>query len=483
MSAGPRTGRPRVRPAIRRLAFVALVVLVPIAAHRIWDHVELRRLIREIETIRANGEPVTRREAASRNAGPDADPGRAGPYYLASGLLALPPLAVLGHLVDLDTVQLWIGGATDRPPSRTEMVDSLRAGLEPAQEALALADTGAALPFREFPSGTEYRSRAQGLFIISRQLAARTVMRSLAGDGDGAIESALSALQFRRGLHDFGLTGTHETAAILSLSTPSVAQLVRLQRALEAEDDPDALADVLLRARAEYIEQLWRRYYGSLPSTPPQVTRRIADGAVLRHRSVGELASRPWLSRRIVYTLRIWSDAIDAARTPWPQRLQAAEDVRRRYESETTPAVGRSLLTEPDLVPMVVWWGPAIALEELRMAVRVRPAGGPAYGPGQIIVDRSAQIAIAIERYRRDHAGALPDTLDALVPAYLSEIPADPLTGASLLYRVGSDAYTIYSVGENGVDDGGVLLQPAPSGSARPFVAGPDIGVRVLIRD
>jgi hypothetical protein len=33
------------------------------------------------------------------------------------------------------------------------------------------------------------------------------------------------------------------------------------------------------------------------------------------------------------------------------------------------------------------------------------------------------------------------------------------------------------------VDDDGVLLQPAPTGSARPFVAGPDIGVRVLIGD
>jgi aspartyl-tRNA synthetase len=46
---------------------------------------------------------------------------------------------------------------------------------------------------------------------------------------------------------------------------------------------------------------------------------------------------------------------------------------------------------------------------------------------------------------------------------------ADPLTGASLLYRVGSDAYTIYSVGENGIDDGGVF-EPATGKDDSPYV-------------
>jgi hypothetical protein len=34
--------------------------------------------------------------------------------------------------------------------------------------------------------------------------------------------------------------------------------------------------------------------------------------------------------------LRIWAEVIDAARTPWPLKVQAAEAVARRHEAEET---------------------------------------------------------------------------------------------------------------------------------------------------
>jgi hypothetical protein len=161
----------------------------------------------------------------------------------------------------------------------------------------------------------------------------------------------LSALQLRRSLRDILLRlGDHETAAILSFSNPSAAQLVRLQDALDADEDPDRLLEDLLESRARYVEQLWRRYYGSTPSAPRTY--------LLPNRSVGETIWRPWASRRMVHTLRIWADVIDAARTPWPLKHQAAEDVLRRYETEINRAASPQLLTLPDGVPVVVWWVP-----------------------------------------------------------------------------------------------------------------------------
>jgi hypothetical protein len=467
-------GRPRVRPALRRIAILALVVLVPMAAHRVWDHIELRRLVREIEEIRAKGEPVTLRDTAGQSAPLGTEESRGALYYLAAGLVSpsIGSYPIGGLLV----VHSWMAGATGRPPSLAGTVDELRTTAERARDALALADAGAALPFRGFPPGTEYSYRAQTLAQVSLAMSARTMSLSLDGDGDGAVESALSALQFRRSERDVRLLrlGDHDTAGILSFSSPSAAQLVRLQRALEAEDNPDRPIDELHRSRARYLEQLWRRYYGSDPSAP--------QAYLLPTRSVGETIMRPWLSRRISHTLQIWADVLDAARTPWPLKQQAAENVRRRYEAEVNPAAGPEWLTLSDAMP-VVWWGPAIALEQLRQGAVVRPAAaGPLHGPGQLIVDRSARIAVGIERYRRDQGGALPDTLAELVPQYLSEIPADPLTGASLRYRVEPGAYRVYSIGTDGTDDGGTLLEPAPVGSARSFSPGPDIGVRVLIR-
>jgi len=66
----------------------------------------------------------------------------------------------------------------------------------------------------------------------------------------------------------------------------------------------------------------------------------------------------------------------------------------------------------------------------------------------------NAIAAIAVERFRRGR-GQLPSELAALIPDYLTQIPQDPFDGKPLRYRVESDHYLVYSVGANGVDDGG----------------------------
>jgi hypothetical protein len=63
--------------------------------------------------------------------------------------------------------------------------------------------------------------------------------------------------------------------------------------------------------------------------------------------------------------------------------------------------------------------------------------------------------AIALERLRRGSGGAPPD-LSALVPAYLKTVPADPIDGKPLRCKPGGGkTWLLYSVGEDGVDDGG----------------------------
>ncbi|GMU23323.1 MAG: hypothetical protein AMXMBFR13_34020 [Phycisphaerae bacterium] len=63
--------------------------------------------------------------------------------------------------------------------------------------------------------------------------------------------------------------------------------------------------------------------------------------------------------------------------------------------------------------------------------------------------------SLALYRFRHRH-GAYPDRLDQLVPDLLPELPADPFSGQPLCYRKTDDGgFLLYSVGENGVDDGG----------------------------
>jgi hypothetical protein len=69
-----------------------------------------------------------------------------------------------------------------------------------------------------------------------------------------------------------------------------------------------------------------------------------------------------------------------------------------------------------------------------------------------------ARVACALERYRYAHQ-AYPDTLEALTPAFIEQLPCDRINGEPLKYRRTQDGcFVLYSVGWNEVDDGG---QPA----------------------
>ena len=66
-----------------------------------------------------------------------------------------------------------------------------------------------------------------------------------------------------------------------------------------------------------------------------------------------------------------------------------------------------------------------------------------------------AIIACALERYRLAH-DAYPETLEALVPQFLTQIPRDVIGGQPLHYRrADGGKFALYSVGWNGTDDGG----------------------------
>jgi hypothetical protein len=74
--------------------------------------------------------------------------------------------------------------------------------------------------------------------------------------------------------------------------------------------------------------------------------------------------------------------------------------------------------------------------------------------------------AIALERYRL-HNGQPPPDLDALVLQFQSAVPVDPMSAKPLGYRLNTNgSFTLYSVGEDGRDDGG---DPSPHSTTNRF--------------
>lgn len=68
---------------------------------------------------------------------------------------------------------------------------------------------------------------------------------------------------------------------------------------------------------------------------------------------------------------------------------------------------------------------------------------------------RTAETALAIERYRLANKGQLPSDLNALTPDLLPRVPADPFDGRPLRHTRLAKGYVVYSVGIDGQDNGG----------------------------
>jgi hypothetical protein len=63
--------------------------------------------------------------------------------------------------------------------------------------------------------------------------------------------------------------------------------------------------------------------------------------------------------------------------------------------------------------------------------------------------------AVALQRHKLRH-GNYPESLSALVPEFLPAVPVDYMNGKPIKYHRNDDgSYTLYSVGEDGRDDGG----------------------------
>jgi hypothetical protein len=83
--------------------------------------------------------------------------------------------------------------------------------------------------------------------------------------------------------------------------------------------------------------------------------------------------------------------------------------------------------------------------------------------------------AIALKRYALRH-GKLPPTLAALVPDFLPHTPKDLIDGQPLRYRLHADgSFLLYSVNEDGKDDGGDPRPTSPASQNYSFGNGRDM--------
>jgi hypothetical protein len=71
---------------------------------------------------------------------------------------------------------------------------------------------------------------------------------------------------------------------------------------------------------------------------------------------------------------------------------------------------------------------------------------------------------LAVRVYQSEQ-GRAPTELEQLVPKYLQRVPLDPFSGRPIVYRPQGTNWLLYSVGEDGVDDGGKRVGASASGT------------------
>lgn len=84
-----------------------------------------------------------------------------------------------------------------------------------------------------------------------------------------------------------------------------------------------------------------------------------------------------------------------------------------------------------------------------------------------------ARLAVAAERFRMSQQ-RLPASLDELVPEFIEAVPRDPFDGQPMRFAATEHGIVIYSINENGVDDGGIVVRQ----KIKPYVR--DVGFRLF---
>lgn len=78
-------------------------------------------------------------------------------------------------------------------------------------------------------------------------------------------------------------------------------------------------------------------------------------------------------------------------------------------------------------------------------------------------IQSNLQVAFALAAYHKDN-GKYPEKLADLTPKYLAAIPGDVFSGGTIIYKPEGKGYLFYSVGANGMDEGGRWYDDEPRG-------------------
>ena len=335
-----------------------------------------------------------------------------------------------GHKLDL---QPWMDA------NHTQDLKAFLAPIAPRLEELADAARRPGSRFEVPKAESDLATWPLSLRSPVRVLSLQALIALRSGKPDDALEDVLIELRLTRQVgQDPTLLAQTIQLTLSSMAMQPIweglqthawdeGQLTRLEEELSRQDE---LTPFLDWGRGERIST--NQYWSGIAESP--WWDRENPGSVVGH----ALIPRGWFYRNMLtadqHLAETWLAATDPrAHRVYPDRARAIAEWwnQRRSTPYTLLAKHISLMSE------------AVAEQTQRFAAQ------------QVALDEALTVC-ALERYRLAHK-VYPDSLDALVPAYAAKLPCDVFTGAPLHYACKGDGFTLYSVGWNGKDEGGVM--------------------------
>jgi hypothetical protein len=415
-------------------AAIAAVCTTPFFLFWTWSAIEGARLDRALDALAARDEPLDIAEFDPKPV--TADQKQASHYYAQAQKLVedvLPPAFA-------QATGRTIERLCDRPPAadRERAIADLKSVESRYLRALELLDQAASLDAAGWDPADRLGTPAE--FVGPERLAAVNAVRiarmACGDDGahaSGALLATLRLARMRSVTAARQLPTHHALESILEFTSPPPSMLEALQREYERQADEHAVEKSLRYSRARYLKYTTP---GAFSDPPPEyMARRITPFEAIAIR-----LSRPARDHRTVSELHEFDEVLAAAAAPWPQKIDEAARLERKYPRASSRGGAVMNIVNPFVAHAanrdLQFFLPNVA-ESL---ARTRASIG----------------AVAVARWRDDHGGALPASLHDLVPSYVAALLIDPYSGQELKYTIVKDTgYKVYSVGRNRKDDGG----------------------------
>jgi tetratricopeptide (TPR) repeat protein len=417
----PKRLRRRLKIAALVIAGLILLVFLTCGSLMFWGS---RRIQREIQSTRALNEPTnwdelmrTDRQGHVVGAGSAAAEGQAAALYskalgLSRGWSKALPQPFQSELGKEVLSAEEVGQLGEALSNYQEALDLLRKAVE--YDGMVNMPGSSVMPDKEqFDELNSMREAARLLGAQANYLANR-------GRGDEAADTCVVLLRYARAFPGNNMLGGLVQIAVSGAACLTIEQTL-----------------AMAPCSAERLEALRKELERSVDDTPLARVfcgERVCGNQLFQSEMMGLPRFVLWPNHAAY--LEVLRDFIRFSREPFPASLHGVTASDSPYRRRPAGPLGTLSSLAYTLVPAL-----QSALDK---------------GAATQAQVRATLVNVAIRRAKLDGA-PLPTRLQELVPKYLSAVPTDPFTGEPLRYKVDESGCTIYSVGRDGVDDGGAI--------------------------